>query len=92
MEDIEILKTNKTELEFVASGETHTFCNVLRHYLMEDPNVDYAVYGIDHPIIGKPIFTIKTKKRNSPKTALLKALDKIKENTNEFKTLVEDIS
>jgi DNA-directed RNA polymerase subunit L len=91
-DDIEIIKTSKTELEFVTKGETHTLCNILRKYLMEDDDVTYAVYGIDHPIIGHPIFTIKTRNKKSPKSSLIKALQKLNNTNDEFKGLVESIS
>ncbi|KZX13080.1 DNA-directed RNA polymerase subunit L [Methanobrevibacter curvatus] len=91
-DDIEIIKSSKTELEFVTKGETHTLCNILRKYLMEDENVTYAVYGIDHPIIGHPIFTIKTRNKKSPKSSLVKALQKLDATNSEFKGLVESIS
>ena len=44
----------------IIHGENHSLCNVLRKYLMEDNDVEYAVYGIDHPLTGEPIMTIKT--------------------------------
>ncbi|MEA4956556.1 hypothetical protein SDC9_07691 [bioreactor metagenome] len=91
MDDIEILRSTKLELEIMIPGESHTICNALRKILMEDEDVDYAVYGIDHPLIGEPIITIKVKRTKDPKKALLKASNQLKEQSNEFKKLVEAI-
>jgi DNA-directed RNA polymerase subunit L len=91
MDDIEILKSTKLELELMIPGESHTICNALRKILMEDEDVDYAVYGIDHPLIGEPKITIKVKRTKNPKKALLKASNKLKEQSEELKKLVESI-
>ncbi|KZX11393.1 DNA-directed RNA polymerase subunit L [Methanobrevibacter filiformis] len=90
MKDMEPLKNTKTELEIKMPGESHSICNVLRKYLMEDESVRYAVYGIDHPIVGEPILTIKANQKKSSKNALLKASTKLKEQTEEFKKILEN--
>ncbi|MDR2829563.1 MAG: DNA-directed RNA polymerase subunit L [Methanobrevibacter sp.] len=91
MEDLIIIKDIKTELEIEVPGESHSICNILRKYLMENDDVKYAVYGIDHPLIGNPIITIKTSNKKSPKKSLFLAADKVKDTTNEFKKLIESI-
>ncbi|BBL62292.1 MAG: DNA-directed RNA polymerase subunit L [Methanobrevibacter arboriphilus] len=91
MDDIEILKSTKLELELMIPGESHTICNALRKILMEDEEIDYAVYGIDHPLIGEPIITIKAKRTKDPKKSLLKASNKLKDQTEEFKNLIESM-
>ena len=91
MDDIEIIKSTKLELEIRIPGESHTICNALRKILMEDEEVEYAVYGIDHPLIGEPEITIKVKRTKNPKKALLRASTQLKEQTEEFKELVESI-
>jgi len=89
--EIEVVKDSKLELEMIIHGENHSLCNVLRKYLMEDEDVEYAVYGIDHPLTGEPIMTIKTKRKKRPRNSLLKAATRLKEETAEFKGLIEDI-
>lgn len=92
MEDIKIINdSSKLELELMVPGEGHTICNVLRKNLMEDEDVEYAVYGIDHPLIGEPTITIKVKRTKNPKKALLKASTKLKEDAKEFRKLIESI-
>ena len=70
--EIEVVKDTKLELEMIIHGENHSLCNVLRKYLMEDSDVEYAVYGIDHPLTGEPIMTIKTKRTKRPRDSLLR--------------------
>ena len=89
--EIEVVKDSKLELEMIIHGENHSLCNVLRKYLMEDEDVEYAVYGIDHPLTGEPIMTMKTKRTKRPRDALLKAAQRLKEETAEFKELLEGI-
>ena len=89
--EIEVVKDTKLELEMIIHGENHSLCNVLRKYLMEDDDVEYAVYGIDHPLTGEPIMTIKTKRSHRPRDSLLKAAQRLKEETAEFRGLIEDI-
>ena len=72
--EIEVVKDTKLELEMIIHGENHSLCNVLRKYLMEDSDVEYAVYGIDHPLTGEPIMTIKTKRTKRPRDSLLRCL------------------
>ena len=89
--EIEVIKESKLELEMTIHGENHSLCNVLRKYLMEDNDVEYAVYGIDHPLTGEPIMTIKTKRTKRPRDSLLRAAQRLKEETAEFKELLEGI-
>ena len=53
--------------------------------------IQYAVYGIDHPLTGEPIMTIKTKRTKRPRDSLLRAAQRLKEETAEFKELLEGI-
>ena len=57
--------------------------------LMEDEDVEYAVYNIDHPLTGKPIMTIKTNGAD-PKEALKKAAEQLKADSEAFKQLIEE--
>jgi DNA-directed RNA polymerase subunit L len=89
--DIKVIKDIKTELIIELPGESHSVCNILRKYLMEDEKVKYAVYAIDHPLISNPEISIKTDNKGTPKKSLLAATDKLKENSMELKKLIESI-
>ena len=89
MDNIKILKSTANEIEFEIEDESHGVCNALRHILMQDDDVEYAVYNIDHPLTGKPIMTIKTNGAD-PKAALKKAAEELKAESADFKKLIED--
>lgn len=89
MENIEIVTDKTLELEFIAHNESHGLCNVLRHILMKNPDVEYAVYSIDHPLTGEPDMTIKTKRGKRPRKVLKKAATELKKESEDFKKLIE---
>ena len=89
MENFEILDDNTLELTFRINDESHGVCNALRHVLMQDPDVEYAVYNIDHPLTGKPEMTIRTKRGKRPKAVLKKAALELQKESDDFKQLLE---
>ena len=89
MVDFKIITDKTLELEFTAHNERHGICNALRHLLMENPDVEYAVYNIDHPLTDEPTMTIKTKRGKRPKVTLKKAANDLKKEVAEFKDLVD---
>lgn len=89
MNDIRILNKTANEIEFEIEDESHGVCNALRHILMQNEDVEYAVYNIDHPLTGKPIMTIKTNGAD-PKDALKKAAEQLKADSETFKQLIEE--
>ena len=68
----------------------HGVCNALRHILMQNPDVEYAVYNIDHPLTGKPEMTIKTKKGKRPRNALKKAAEELHSQSADLKKLIDE--
>ncbi|MBR3140622.1 MAG: DNA-directed RNA polymerase subunit L [Methanobrevibacter sp.] len=89
MENFEIIEDKTLELTFVVKDESHGVCNALRHILMKDPNVEYAVYNIDHPLTGKPEMTIKTKRGKRPRNALKKAAEQLESESADFKKVID---
>ena len=57
---------------------------------MQDDNVEYAVYNIDHPLTGEPNMTIKTKRGKRPRKVLKKAASQLTDDSAEFKKLIEE--
>lgn len=82
--EFNILEESKSKLVFELKGETHTFCNALKHELQQIKGVDIAVYRIDHPLVGIPKFQIETKGVEARK-ALKDALKALKKKAVEFK-------
>ena len=57
---------------------------------MQDPDVEYAVYNIDHPLTGKPEMTIKTKRGKRPRIALKQAAEELQKESSDFKKLIDE--
>ena len=89
MENFKVKEEKKLELTFTVEDESHGMCNALRHILMQNPDVEYAVYNIDHPLTGKPEMTIKTKRGKRPRAALKKAAEDLQKQSAEFKKLID---
>ena len=89
MENFEIIDDKTLELTFEVKDESHGVCNALRHILMQNPDVEYAVYNIDHPLTGKPQMTIKTKRGKRPRTVLKKAAEELQKESSEFKKIID---
>ena len=89
MKNFEIIDDKTLELTFEVADESHGVFNALRHILMQDPDVEYAVYNIDHPLTGKPQMTIKTKRGKRPRTALKKAAEELKNESSNFKQIID---
>ena len=79
-----VLEENKERLSFQLQGETHTFCNALKHELQQLKGVSIATYKIDHPLVGVPEFLLETKSIE-PRKALKEALKNLKKKTEDFK-------
>ena len=89
MDNFKVLNKNANKKELEIEDESHGVCNALRHILMQNEDVEYAVYNIDHPLTGKPIMTIKTNGAD-PKDALKKAAEQLKVDSETFKQLIEE--
>jgi DNA-directed RNA polymerase subunit L len=77
-------------LEFEIEGEDHTLCNALRNILLENEDVEFVSYKIDHPTHANPIFYIKTKAPKTPTEALIEASDKLSGLCNEALTKFQE--
>ena len=90
MDKFNIIEDKTLELRFTIEDESHGICNALRHLLMQDHDVEYAVYNIDHPLTGKPDMTIKTKRGKRPRNALKKAAKKLQKESADFKAILDE--
>jgi len=81
---IRVLEKREKDLKIEIIGEGHTFCNLLRDFLLRNPNVEFAAYRIDHPLVSNPIFYVKTKD-GGPEEALKKAAEEIIDALENFK-------
>jgi DNA-directed RNA polymerase subunit L len=71
--ELEIIKNEKDYLEVVLKGEDAGFANSLKELLLEDKDVEFAAYRMDHPMIASPVLIVRTKK-SGPLFALRSAI------------------
>ncbi len=82
--EFNVIEETKNRLVFQLKGETHTFCNALKHELQQVKGVTAATYRIDHPLVGVPQFLLETK-GIEPRKALKEASKALKKKAEEFK-------
>jgi DNA-directed RNA polymerase subunit L len=83
---IEVITQDKEGIEFFITGERHTLPNLLKGKLMEDSDVDFCAYRLDHPLDKRARFVVKGK---SPKKSLENAIKSLKGDIAEFKKAFE---
>ena len=80
---MEVLKNEKEMLEFRLEGERHTFPNLLRSKLLENKNVEFVSYMLDHPLDKSAKFVLRTSGK-SPNEVLEEAPKQIESDVDEF--------
>jgi len=85
--EIEVLESGQNYLEFKIKGERHTFPQLLKHYLLKDPNVEFASYKLEHPLDKDALFIVRMKK-GKPIQALREANKNMLADIKEFKKKV----
>ncbi|MDD4281664.1 MAG: DNA-directed RNA polymerase subunit L [Candidatus Methanofastidiosa archaeon] len=85
--ELNILSESDTAMELVFVGENHTFANLIRSYLEQDPAVVFSAYRVSHPLLDyeKPVMLIKTDGTKSPRQALTDANEMLKATLHEMK-------
>ncbi|MEM1565665.1 MAG: DNA-directed RNA polymerase subunit L [Candidatus Bathyarchaeia archaeon] len=86
---VNVLKKTKNELKIEVEGAGHTLCNLLQRKLLEDENVDMAGYDIPHPLASNPVFYVRTKGNVAPEEAILRAVSKLLDVSEEFGKALE---
>ncbi len=86
--NIKIVRVTENEAEIEFLDEGHTFLNVLKHSLLQDPQVELATYDVKHPMISNPIFYLKTESKD-PLTALRDASLRLKDEFDELLELIK---
>ena len=86
---LEIIKNEKSELEFIVEGERHTIPNLLREKLTGNSDVEFVAYRLDHPLDQKAVFVLKTK--GSAKKVLEDTIKELQKDIDEFKKGFEKV-
>ena len=83
--EIQILDDKKNRLMIEVKGADSTLCNALKTELYNDKHVKIATYSIRHPQISVPQFIVETDGEESPKNALINAVQRLQRNNAKFK-------
>lgn len=81
--ELETIKDEKNYLEFFLKGERYTFPNLLKSRLLDDSSVSFVSNKLDHFLLGKTIFAIRTTGK-SPKKAIEDALKQVEKDLDLF--------
>jgi len=88
MMKLKTIKRDTNLLEIGFEEESLGFVNLVKEELWENENIDEAVCIKEHPYMAEPKLYVKMKGKNTPETALERAVKriqvKIKEMEGEF--------
>jgi DNA-directed RNA polymerase subunit L len=82
---IKLITNEKNELEAEISDIDVSLLTAIVEKLNETGNVEFAAYKTEHPVLGHPKLIVKTKGSAKAADAVVKALDELKDETEEFK-------
>ena len=83
--EIKILDDKKNKLILEVKGVDHTLCNALKSELWNDKHVKIATYSIRHPEISVPQMIVETDGEESPRNALINAVQRLQKSDAKFK-------
>lgn len=83
--EVKVRNRDKKELQIEVTGEGHSFCIALQNFLLKDESLDFAGYSIQHPLIGNPVISLRTKGRRRPENALLDAAKSLNKTLDELR-------
>ena len=83
--ELKVIEETKNKLIFDIKGEGHTISNMLRKELWEDKHIKVAGYNVKHPLEGIPRIVVETDGKESPKKALVAALERIKKKNDDLR-------
>ena len=81
---LKVLSKSEKELKIEIEGGSHGICNLLAKRLLEDKTVEFAGYDVPHPLASSPIIYLRMKGTVKPETALIKAVEKVREANDAF--------
>ena len=82
---IRILDDKKSRIIIEVKGTDHTLCNAIKSELYNDKHIKIATYSIRHPQIGIPQIIVETDGDESPRNALINAVQRLHKTNEKFK-------
>ena len=81
--DLKTIKKTSKELEIEITGENETILNPITEVLLQDKDVDYASYMVDHPMSNKRRLYVRVK-NGKPEDVLKKAIKQLENEAKAF--------
>jgi DNA-directed RNA polymerase subunit L len=86
--DVSLVKKDDKSAEIIIKGDP-TITVLVRGYLLQDENVDFAAYRQDHPLFDEMRLFVRVKK-GDPLEAIRLAIERAKADVISFETAVSD--
>src|SRR3989338_1116842 len=83
--EIKILDDKKNKIMIEVKGVDHTLCNSIKTELYNDGHVKIATYSIRHPQTSIPQIIVETDGEESPRNALINAVQRLHKTNAKFK-------
>ena len=83
--EIKILDDKKSKMIIEVKDTDHTLCNALKTELWNDKHVKIAAYSIRHPQISVPQMIVETDGDESPRNAMINAVERLHKSNAKFK-------
>ena len=83
---LNVVSKTDNELEIEVHGENETLLNPIKQALLNDKDVDFAEYIIEHPSLAVPKIFIRTKGKAKPDVVLKRTIKGLVAEFDEFET------
>lgn len=83
---LNLLSKTDNELEIEVHGENETLLNPIKQALLNDKDVDFAEYIIEHPSLAVPKIFLRTKGKVKPDVVLKRTIKALVAEFDAFET------
>jgi DNA-directed RNA polymerase subunit L len=83
---LNLLSKTDNELEVEVHGENETLLNPIKQALLNDKDVEFAEYIIEHPSLAIPKIYLRTKGKTKPDVVLKRTIKSLVAEFDEFET------
>ena len=84
---LNVLSKTDNEIEVEVHGENETLLNPIKQALLNDKDVDFAEYIIEHPSLSVPKVFIRTKGKAKPEVVLKRTIKALVAEFDGFETM-----
>ena len=82
--EIKVVKETKKKIIIEVKGSNVALCNAIKKELWNDSHVTAASVNVEHPLVSNPKIIVETDGKEKPKTALEKAVERLKKQNKDF--------